>query len=508
MLTADPLLAQVTLQEREDSATADASAEGQDLYERSRVGTLSDGRIVVPTNQVLSPAGRQVIVDGRPTDVALSPNGRWLAVLNVSQVMLVDVESGRIVSRAPNRGSFKGIVFTPDGKRLYASSTRGNIGVFDVSDEGQLAAVAPIVLPTKSRGGRGGGALPVGLAIDPDGKSLFVAINLNNTLAEIDIRERQSRARDSGRQRAVRRRAGRPTRRTSAIGPAGCPAPGDADGPIRRRARRCASIRCGISPTTARSRSSIWTPAGRSKQIVVGLHPSGMVATPDGRSRPRGQRQQRHDLGHRHANGRSRRDDFHPARRKAALRQRAECLGDQPRRHDGSTPPTARTTPSRSSISSRPTASCLGCIPTGWYPAGLALDAKRGALYVANVKGIGSRNPIVGRRAQDQGQSRSSATTRTITRARVSLHQAADGRRAGRAHANRARQQSADRIDQRPRAAAARRRRRGPCPSGTASRRSSSTCSTSSRRTAPTTRCSATSRRARATRACASSAAR
>ena len=84
-----------------------------------------------------------MIVDGRPTDVALSPNGRWLAVLNVSQVMLVDVESGEIVSRAPNRGSFKGIVFTPDGKRLYASSTRGNIGVFDVSDEGQLAAVAP-----------------------------------------------------------------------------------------------------------------------------------------------------------------------------------------------------------------------------------------------------------------------------------------------------------------------------------------------------------------------------
>jgi YVTN family beta-propeller protein len=36
--------------------------------------------------------------------------------------------------------------------------------------------------------------------------------------------------------------------------------------------------------------------------------------------------------------------------------------------------------------------SLLGCIPTGWYPAGLALDAKRGEIYVANVKGTGSRN--------------------------------------------------------------------------------------------------------------------
>ena len=32
---------------------------------------------MVPTNQVLAPAGRQVLVAGRPTDVGLSPDGRW-----------------------------------------------------------------------------------------------------------------------------------------------------------------------------------------------------------------------------------------------------------------------------------------------------------------------------------------------------------------------------------------------------------------------------------------------
>ena len=36
----------------------------------SQVGPQEDGRIIVPTNQILSPAGRQVIVGGRPTDVA------------------------------------------------------------------------------------------------------------------------------------------------------------------------------------------------------------------------------------------------------------------------------------------------------------------------------------------------------------------------------------------------------------------------------------------------------
>src|SRR6185369_3327468 len=64
-----------------------------DLYNRSHIGPLADGRVIVPTNQILSPAGRQVIVGGRPTDVALSPNRKWLAVLNVNQVQLVDVAS-------------------------------------------------------------------------------------------------------------------------------------------------------------------------------------------------------------------------------------------------------------------------------------------------------------------------------------------------------------------------------------------------------------------------------
>jgi hypothetical protein len=39
-----------------------------------------------------------------------------------------------------------------------------------------------------------------------------------------------------------------------------------------------------------------------------------------------------------------------------------------------------------------PHSKLLGCMPTGWYPAGMALDPTRGALYVANIKGIGSRN--------------------------------------------------------------------------------------------------------------------
>src|SRR5256885_555009 len=106
-------------------------------YDQLRTGDTADGKIVVPTNQVLSPAGRQVTFSGRPTDVALSPDGRFLAVLENSRVATIEPASGKIVSRVSHGGgSFCGLAFSPDGKKLFASSIRGSIGVFSVDDEG------------------------------------------------------------------------------------------------------------------------------------------------------------------------------------------------------------------------------------------------------------------------------------------------------------------------------------------------------------------------------------
>src|SRR4051794_16632878 len=55
--------------EHESSGTPNTLAAATD-YDQSRVGPQENNRIIVPTNQVLTPAGRQVIVGGRPTDVA------------------------------------------------------------------------------------------------------------------------------------------------------------------------------------------------------------------------------------------------------------------------------------------------------------------------------------------------------------------------------------------------------------------------------------------------------
>ncbi|MGB9626028.1 MAG: YncE family protein, partial [Phycisphaerae bacterium] len=126
-----------------------------DDYDRLRVGPLENGRIVVPTNQVLSPMGRQVDFAGRPVDVALSPDGHRLAVLNRSNVLLIDVETGEVTDtrELPDKGggSFKGILFAPDGRRVYASSLRGTIGVFEIQSDGKLQPAAPIRLHRPER---------------------------------------------------------------------------------------------------------------------------------------------------------------------------------------------------------------------------------------------------------------------------------------------------------------------------------------------------------------------
>src|SRR5436190_19455898 len=86
---------------------------------RVNVGPQGDGRIVVPTNQVLEPAGEQLLFGGRPTDLALSPDGKRLAIVNRREVLLVDAADGKTISRGAISGaSYKGVLFGPEGRDL------------------------------------------------------------------------------------------------------------------------------------------------------------------------------------------------------------------------------------------------------------------------------------------------------------------------------------------------------------------------------------------------------
>lgn len=175
------------------------------------VGRESDGRVITPVNQVLTPYGRQIDLPGmRPQAVALSPNGRLLVTAGkTNEVVVVDVETAKIRQRVALPGflpddrsqpeskqavtptdtagqlSYTGLIFSPAGNRIYMSDVNGSIKVFRVEEDNQIAPNFAWSLPAASAPRRNT-EIPSGLAVSADGTKLYVCGNLSNQLFELD----------------------------------------------------------------------------------------------------------------------------------------------------------------------------------------------------------------------------------------------------------------------------------------------------------------------------------
>jgi YVTN family beta-propeller protein len=377
---------------------------------RVNVGPQPDGRIVVPTNQILSPLGRQLTFAGRPVDLALRPDGKVLAVLDRKQVLTVGSESGEVIDSARISGaSYLGIAFTPDGRRLYVStipaSRTGKAGAaivgFAVAPDGALGAAEAISVerpagsepegPVLSADGvtlYGTRQVPAGMAIAPDGQRLFVALNLANELAEIDLAQRKVVRRTPvgnapydvqllGDKVYVSNLAGRRPRAGDPVGPSG------RGRPVKVDARNIAA-EGSVSVVD-------WKQGRAIKEIVVGRYAAGLALSPDGRY-----------LAVANANSdtvsviETSRDEVVET---ISTRPHAKLpFGSAPNclvfSADGRELFVANGTNNAVAVVSfDPRRSALkGCFPTGWYPGSLVLDRARNMLFVANVKGVGSRD--------------------------------------------------------------------------------------------------------------------
>jgi YVTN family beta-propeller protein len=378
-------------------------------YDAARVGPLADGRVIVPTNQVLSPAGWQVAFAGRPTDLALSPDGRYLAALCSNQIVVIDLEAREVVQEVPyatshGGGSFAGILYAPDGKRLYASCIRGTIEVFDVGAGGRLSGQDAIELKGRS----GGNALPAGLALTPGGERLYVALNLNNTLGEIDLAKRELiREIPVGNAPydvvlVTRPGAARPSH--AVVSNWGGRLPGDNDPagrsgrgvPVRvDRVRRIAS-EGSVSIVDLEAHRVV-------AEIVVGRHASGLAVSPAGMVYVANANSDTVSVidvrGARLVETISTRPEGMPlfgSAPNALLEHRGRLYVSNGTNNAvavvrlGARAQGQADSPSAGE-SGEPQSVLEGHIPTGWYPAGIVFDAGRNALCVANVKGIGSR---------------------------------------------------------------------------------------------------------------------
>jgi YVTN family beta-propeller protein len=190
-------------------AFAQAPHESMDWSEA--VGRDGTNRVVLPVNQVITPAGTQIELPRlRPQVLALSPDGKILVTSGKTRdLVVVDPDSGKIIQTVklpddallpqsdpvsshilkPDKDeqvSYTGLIFSPDGSHLYVSNVKGSVKVFDVGSDHHLTGVGSISLPDANVPRRKE-EIPSGLAVSSDGKRLYVVGSLSNHLLEYEL---------------------------------------------------------------------------------------------------------------------------------------------------------------------------------------------------------------------------------------------------------------------------------------------------------------------------------
>ncbi len=149
----------------------------------------SIGRL--PTGVHLDPAAPQHPVLSFPLGMAVAPDSAHIAMSmdgwTTQGVQIVDRATGAVTQTLEQRAAFIGIAFSPDGRMLYASG--GNQDVVYRYDwaAGRATLRDSIVLAVKRNPRWSGTRYPAGIAFSPDGRRLYVAENLADSLAVIDV---------------------------------------------------------------------------------------------------------------------------------------------------------------------------------------------------------------------------------------------------------------------------------------------------------------------------------
>ncbi len=147
-------------------------------------------RYRLPTGAYLDPAGRSTDLGSLPLSMVPSPDGRKIVVLlngwRDQGIQIVDRGSGTVTQTLNLPAVFLGLKFAPDGKSLFVSGGNGDVIYRLAWNDGVAALSDSIVLAPREKG-KNGKRYPAGLAISTDGKTLYAAENLSDSIAVVDI---------------------------------------------------------------------------------------------------------------------------------------------------------------------------------------------------------------------------------------------------------------------------------------------------------------------------------
>jgi YVTN family beta-propeller protein len=352
-----------------------------------RVGPLAAGGHLMPTHQLLHPAGETVNFGGRPVDLVLAPNGRLLFVKDNRGLVVIDTQSWQVrqeLKLSEGGGSTHGIAATRDGSRVYVSTAQNALWEARVAADGKVAWGKKIVLP-----GPGGStnSHAAGIALSNDETKAYVCLSRNNSLGIVDLSSMKLlkeipvgvapfdvALNQDGKTAYVSNWGGR----RSITGEKTAKSSGT-DTLIDKR---------GVAASGTVSILDLEQGTEKA-QIVTGLHPSDLELSAD-----------QNVLYVANANS----DSVSVIDITTRQVRESIVVSPDPALPFGSAPNALAASRDGTrlyvanggnnavavvAVGGRQKSKLEGFIPTAWYPGGLATDGKY--LYVANVKGVGSR---------------------------------------------------------------------------------------------------------------------
>ncbi len=158
------------------------------MHTPSQVATQDRTGLLLPDGQRINAAGDLVVFGGRPVDVVVGPDGRFLYAKDNRGIVVIDATTWEVVQELPfgkdRGGSQHGIALDGAGTRLYATTAQRHLMIGTIADDGTLSWQHTVELP----GPKGTDAShPTGIALTPNGTHAWVALSRNNALAKIDL---------------------------------------------------------------------------------------------------------------------------------------------------------------------------------------------------------------------------------------------------------------------------------------------------------------------------------
>ena len=369
------------------------SSRDQNYPLHQKVGIQPDGSILVPSNQLLRPSGFQVFLPGRPVDLALTPDGRFLLVKNKDDLDLIRLSDRTVLQTLPfdkSGASFTGICLSPDGNQIYITDADNRICIAEIDKNKILKWIDPVILPSPPVGGS---PAPGGVVTDETGGKLFVTLSRNNSLGVVDLNSKKITEIPVGMAPYSVICASPVKAYVSNWG--GCrPDKGE---PTYNSSGSQVLVdpKTGIASSGAISVIDL-TKNKETKVIQVELHPCDMALSPDHTR-----------LYVACANS----DIISVINTESDEVVETISVHKNEKMLFGSSPNDIAVSPDGKYlyvangtenaicvIQTLTPAKVLGYIPTGWYPGSVIMNKTGKILYVANTKGIGSRNQMTNRK--------------------------------------------------------------------------------------------------------------